>query len=116
MTALDRIRAIVMALPDTATVSLSVAALRSWLADEEGAIVSPEGSSSWRERLWTCPPDTRLRVPDLCEALGRPKSWVYRAVSTHRGVQRLPCSRLDGELVFEAAEVRQWLRRHQQPV
>lgn len=69
---------------------------------------------TWRERLWTCPPDTRLAVPELTEALGRSADWVYRAVNAknanERGRDPLPCSRLDGVLVFTAGAVREWLR------
>ena len=67
--------------------------------------------ATWRERLWTCPPQTRLGVPDVAEALGRPKSWVYRATAAARGPRRLPARRLDGELVLEAGDVRVWVTR-----
>ncbi|MGQ0641208.1 MAG: hypothetical protein ACT4P6_10635 [Gemmatimonadaceae bacterium] len=46
---------------------------------------------SWRERLWTCPPETRLGVAELAEALNRPKSWVHRHTSQKSGV---PCFRI----------------------
>lgn len=72
---------------------------------------TPATVTTWRERLWTCPPETRLGVCEVAEALGRPKSWVYRAVSAKRGPCRLPCRRLDGELVFEAGTVRTWIAR-----
>lgn len=88
-------------------------------------------SDTWRERLWTCPAETRLGVPEVAEALGRPKSWVYRAVSGVRyagkrfrkgkrpkGVHLdkvprspLPAEKVDGELVFEAGAVREWVNR-----
>ncbi|MGD0483798.1 MAG: hypothetical protein ABSB58_03985 [Gemmatimonadales bacterium] len=70
--------------------------------------------ATWRERLWTCPDDARLRVQDVAEALGRPKSWVYRAAAAARGAHRLPASRLSGELVFVAGAVRAWLEREEQ--
>lgn len=70
--------------------------------------------TTWRERLWTAPEDTRLGVLDVAEAVGRPRSWVYRAVNAKRGADRLPARRLDGELVFQAGEVRAWLARQEQ--
>ena len=73
-------------------------------------------SGTWRERLWTCPPDTRLGVRQVAEAMGRPRSWVYRAASPKRGLNRLPARRLDGELVFEAGAVRAWVKRCELPL
>src|SRR5574341_275824 len=70
---------------------------------------------TWRERLWTCPAETRLGVPEIADALGRPPSWVYRAVSAARGSERLPARRLDGELVVEADALREWVRRRELP-
>ncbi|HJQ65575.1 MAG TPA: hypothetical protein VJ816_04320 [Gemmatimonadales bacterium] len=72
---------------------------------------SPSATITWRERLWTCPPETRLGVSDVAEAFGRPRSWVYRAVAEKRGPHRLHARRLGGELVFEAGEVRLWIER-----
>ena len=80
------------------------------LGDGNGA-TPPLAGAGWRERLWTAPPDTRLGVRDVAEALGRPRSWVYRAVAAARGSRRLPARRLDGELVFEAGAVREWVQR-----
>ena len=67
--------------------------------------------SSWRERLWTAPADTRLGVREVAEALGRPRSWVYRRTSEKSPKGPLPHKKLDGELVFVAGELRAWLRR-----
>src|SRR5690242_7467645 len=67
----------------------------------------PQGNASqggqlvgWRERLWTAPPDTRMGVAELCEALGRTKSWVWRHTGPSSPGPRLPHRKLDGELVF----------------
>lgn len=72
--------------------------------------------SSWQERLWTVPADTRMTAPDVGEALCRPKSWVYRHTSQATGLPRLPHRKLDGELVFVAGEVRDWIRQHEEIV
>jgi len=69
--------------------------------------------TSWRERLWTAHPETRLGVRELAEALGRSRSWIYsrtgRSCPTSR---RIPHSLDDsGELVFKAGEIRDWLAR-----
>jgi hypothetical protein len=83
----------------------------------------PLAPPTWRERIWTCPAETRLGVRDVAEALKRPVSWVYRAVSlwcyskandgtrlkTRRLDAPLPHERLSGELVFRAGRVREWI-------
>ena len=67
-------------------------------------------ATSWRERLWTCPPETRLNVSDLAEAMGRPKSWVYQQTSA----RSIPTHKLDGALVFVAREIREWLNQREE--
>ncbi|HVT38453.1 MAG TPA: hypothetical protein VHE78_05390 [Gemmatimonadaceae bacterium] len=115
MTVADRLRAIVDALPDGSAVTLNAAALRAWLVEEPeprrpAVVIEP---ITWKERLWTCPLNTRLGMRELCEALGRSPDWVYRAVAPKRAAARgrepLPCSRLDGVLVFEVGAIRRWL-------
>jgi len=114
----ERLRALAAALPDGAAVTLPAATLRQWLADEpvgpSPALVVPGEPQTWRERLWTCPADTRLGVRELVEALDRSSDWVYRATSAKlaaaHGRDPVPCSRLDGALVFTAGAVRRWLQ------
>lgn len=65
---------------------------------------------SWRERLWLVQGDTRLGVAELLEATGRTKSWLYRHTGPNSPGCRIPHRKLDGELVFLAGEVRQWLQ------
>lgn len=101
---------------------MTPAELRRWLANAPpGTLVSahelldaleaepePEAMATeptWRERLWTAPAETRLGVAELCEALGRPRSWVYR----HTSGRTIPHRKLDGELMFVAGEVRDWV-------
>lgn len=110
----DQLRQLVAGLPEGGTVTLPRAALVD-LCDRLDVTPLPVTPATWRERLWTCPPDTRLGVREVAEAMGRPRSWVYRAVSAKRGEHRLPASRLDGELVFEAGAVRAWIERHAGP-
>lgn len=103
--------------------------LRSWLAQAPpGTLVpaealaqtlassSPAGVSntapaatSWRERLWLVPADTRIGVVEVLEAIGRTRSWLYRHTGPNSPGSRIPHRKLDGELVFLAGEVRQWL-------
>jgi predicted DNA-binding transcriptional regulator AlpA len=71
---------------------------------------------TWRERLWVCDAETRLGVRELTEGVGRPKSWVYRAIRRNGATPPLPHRKLDGVLVFVAAEVRQWIAEHEQVV
>lgn len=118
MTVADRLRAIVGSLPEGAAVTLPGDALRAWLEDEPAATAEPvavqaDEAADWRERLWTCDPSTRLGVRELAEALDRSADFVYRAVdrkrSAERGREPLPCSRLDGVLVFTAGAIRRWV-------
>lgn len=76
----------------------------------------PAPALSWRERLWTAPPETRIGVAELCEALGRTKSWVWRHTGPHSPGARIPHRKLDGELVFVVGEIRQYVLTHEQVV
>ena len=86
MTVRDRLAAIVAPLPAGASVSLPADALRAWLdEDEQPAESAPPpfapAATSMRERLWTVPAETRLDVGQAAEALGRSRSWLYKATS-----------------------------------
>jgi predicted DNA-binding transcriptional regulator AlpA len=87
----------------------AAAALREVAPSTPPAAAPPCEPSTWRERVWTCDPATRLGVTELAEALGRPKSWVYRHTSAHTDGPRLPCRKLGGELTFLASEIRAWV-------
>ncbi len=67
----------------------------------------------WAALLWLVPPATRVGIAELAEAVGRPKSWVYRHTSQTGECPRLPHRKLDGELVFVVGEVRPWLLEHE---
>jgi hypothetical protein len=118
MTLAARLRAIVDALPPGAAVTLPADALRGWLDEEpdEAPVPqpAPEEPESWRTKLWAVPSDTRLHVREVAQAAGRSRDWAYRACDRKRAAQRgrepLPCSRIDGQLVFHAGAVRDWLR------
>ena len=86
------------------------------LTDAETAEEQPENAAlvTWRERLWTCPPNTRLGTAEILEALGRSESWLYRHTGPKAKYARIPCRRLDGELVFVAGEVRVWLTEQEE--
>src|SRR5690554_4563009 len=75
---------------------------------------------TWRERFWFAPAECRIGVHELSEALGRPKSWIYRHTSP-RAIERsgtpvLPHRKLGGELVFLVGEVRAWIRENEEVV
>jgi hypothetical protein len=70
-------------------------------------------AAEWPERLWIAPADTRMTANDVGASLHRPKSWVYRHTSPASGLPLLPHRKLDGELVFVAGEVRDWVRMHE---
>lgn len=59
---------------------------------------------SWRERIWLAPPETRLGVDELAEALGRSRKFIYRRLN-------IPRQRLDGVLMFKAGDIRTWIKR-----
>ncbi len=115
---LRELRAWAEAAPRGATVP--VASLAEMLADlEDGTWTRGQGegpsepaAQTWRERLWTVPAETRLGVYELSEALGRPRSWIYRRTSV-KAEGRLPHRKLGGELLFTAGEIRAWLREHE---
>jgi hypothetical protein len=125
MRLVERLAAIVAALPDGAAVTLPADAVRAWLAEEPASAMprpvdTPPQPVGWREKLWTCPDAVRLSVPELAEALDRSPDWVYRATSPKRAIAHgrapLPCRKLDGVLVFEAGPVRAWLQTSEQIV
>lgn len=115
--------------------AVTLSALRAWLAQaprgtlvdagalltlveaEPTAVATVAGSddrtpATWRERLWIVPAETRLGVTEVAEAIGRPRSWVYRHTSEKAAADggRLPHRKLDGELLFVAGEIRDWIR------
>ncbi len=120
----DRLRAAIDVLPEDASLTFTVSSIRTWLADddEEGSVEdhtperAPALAIDWRERLWTMPAETRLGVTELCEALGRSKSWVYRHTGNCAPEDRLPHRLLEGSLVFVAGEIRTWLRENEESV
>jgi predicted DNA-binding transcriptional regulator AlpA len=77
---------------------------------------APTPSLGWREKFWLVPGETRLGLVELTEALGKPKSWVYRHTSEKSGLPRIPHRKLDGSLIFVVGEVRAWLREHEESV
>jgi hypothetical protein len=68
--------------------------------------------SSWRERIWTVPAETRLGVLEVAEALGRPRSYVYERTGP-KATDPLPHRKLDGTVVVTAGELRTWIRTHE---
>ena len=97
----------------------AVADLLASVDDREPEAVShprPDTAEwTWRERLWVCPAETRLGMPDLMEALGRPRSWIY-ARTAKDAEDRMPHRKLDGMLTFTAGEVRAWIRAREETV
>lgn len=94
----------------SAAVEQLARALHDVLAELVAGAPRPEAprtpALSWRERLWSCPPDTRLGLAEVCEALGRSKGFVYRLTRT----KDIPHRKLDGVLVFKAGDVRDWVK------
>ena len=120
----DRLRAAIEGLPEDSSVAFTVSRIRTWLADENQGSVEAHGPElaetlpvDWRERLWVVPAETRLGVTELCEALGRSRSWVYRHTGSCSQENRvLPHRLLEGSLIFVAGEVRTWIREHEEVI
>ena len=119
----DHIWAAIDGLPEDSSVTFTVSSLRAWLDDvsrdpaehnEPGA--APASAVDWRERLWVVPAETRLGVTELCEALGRSRSWVYRHTGKCNPEDRMPHRLLEGSLVFVVGEVRTWVREHEEVI
>ena len=100
-----------------ATVPASAVLARLPEIDHEPAppASGPVPDPSWREKLWTCPAETRLGLEELCEALSRSSSWIYHRTSI-KAVNRIPHRKLDGVLCFTAGAVRAWIRDSEQVV
>jgi hypothetical protein len=102
--------------------TVEAAALHRLLTDALDADEAPESDSpalvahepGWRERLWTCPPETRLSIHELSEAIGKSTSWLYKRTGPKATGERIPCRRLAGELEFVAVEIRAWLRDNEE--
>ena len=77
-------------------------------ADPPAVVHSVEWT--WKERLWLAPAETLLGVPELKEALGRSKSWIYQRTGGTSIDGRIPHRKLDGVLVFTAGEIRAWVK------
>lgn len=97
--------------------AIPAAALHRMLRDcldggEPEAPVPTAEVPTWRTRLWTVPAETRLTLPEAAEALGKSRSWLYKRTGP-KSRERLPCRRLDGELVFVAGELRRWIADHE---
>lgn len=101
--------------PGTVIPATALVDVMDVLEDEPSAVPGDLPASSWRERLWTVPAETRLGVAELAEALDRPKSFVYARTGPKSKVA-LPCRKLDGVLVFHVGEVREWIRTHEEIV
>lgn len=67
---------------------------------------------TWRCRLWRAPSEARLGLPEVVEALGTSRSWVYQRTRSD-AEDPLPHAKLSGGLVFRAGELRHWIREHE---
>ena len=116
---MDALSALLAALrempPGTMVPAAEMAACVEGLTAEESA-PAVANKPTWRERLWTAPGETRIGVKELSEALGRPRSWVYRRTAPNGERAPLPHRKLDGELVFVVEEIRSWVREHETEV
>lgn len=90
--------------------------LRAALEQEEGCAmpaveVQPAPvETSWRERIWTVPDETRLTVDECAEALGKSRAWLY-ARGDELGIPyRVEKS---GRRAYVAGEITEWIRRQE---
>ena len=79
-----------------------------------------EMATTWRERLWLVPGETRLGVNEVAEAMNKSRSWIYRHTSQKAlrefGASPLPHRILEGSLTFVAGELRTWIRDTEQGI
>lgn len=71
---------------------------------------------SWRERLWMVPAETRLYTADVAEAVDRSPNWVHQRTSDSEDHDRIPHRKRNGQLVFKAGEVREWLKAQEEVI
>lgn len=71
---------------------------------------------SWRERLWMVPAETRLYTADVAEAVDRSSNWVHQRTSGSKDHDRIPHRKRNGQLVFKAGEVREWLKTQEEVI
>lgn len=75
-------------------------------------IEAKPASLTWREKLWTAPPETRLTMKETCEALNMSEPTVRKHMT---GEDALPFRRMplgkNHQVVFLVGEVRDWLNR-----
>lgn len=100
--------------PGTMIPAQGICEMLAALVEGRGQMDSPAApSETWREKLWTVPPDTRIGVRELAQAMNRPVSWVYRRTAARSHKAPLPCHRLDGRVEFVVGEIRAWLASHE---
>lgn len=116
-------RAWLEALADAEAVVPAVQVLARLPEGEEQEAQPAESSPiemTWREKLWVVPSETRLGAHEVCEALGRSSSWLYRHTSakalSKSDVAPIPHRKLEGELTFLVGELRTWLRETEESV
>lgn len=85
-------------------------------ADQEASSQGSTTDAAWREKIWTAPAETRLGIAEAAEALGRPRSFIYRRTSAKSSLSKIPHRKLDGALVFLAGELRSWLASEEELV
>ncbi len=86
---------------------------RSPVIEAPRAIAHDGGSTPLLDRFWRLPADTRLGVKQLVEALGKPRSWIYRRTGSQSDLPKLPHKRDGSRLVFVVGEVKQYLNDHE---
>jgi len=82
-------------------------------------VTLPWSALLWRRDL--VPDETLLTVEQAAEALGMPKSGIYRRTSRWRrehdeSCTPLPHVRVEGQLRFRVGELRRWLAEREQTV
>lgn len=84
--------------------------IREALADASAPVVSHGAAMTWRERIWTAPPETRMSVRDVAEAFDKSRAWVTSRLNPPDGSRTVPIPhrKRDGLITFTAGEVRTW--------
>lgn len=117
----ERLRVMLEVLPPGGSVTLTHDTIKSLLESDPAEVRPIEKASgteqtTWRERIWTAPAETRLSADEVAEALGKPSAFVYRRTGEKSRYARLPHRRLDGGLVFVAGEIRRWMEDQEEVI
>ena len=91
MTVADLLAALRQMPPGTMVPAAEMAARLEGMSPTGNTTPGNGPEPTWRERLWTAPPETRIGRRELLDALGRSQNWLYRHTGAKAKCSRIPC-------------------------